>query len=148
VTAGAPWAGIDRTLLAIYVRWQTGANLRLFLNVSTEEQGRHTREDERHLWEPRRRFWLSLFAQSRPLEAWPAFSPEAEAAQVARQLVGRSDSRIEYGKQIGRSNNTSILLMRIAGARREWIVVEGSHSYKVHISDPSAGEAPKLFKDA
>jgi hypothetical protein len=141
---GAPWGGMDRALLDAYRSWLTGANLRLFLDVITLAEERFTRADERHMWEPRRKFWIRLFEQGRIREAWPAFSEEASA--IARDLLDRRHLRLDHGRQIGRSNNTSILIMRVAGARAEWIVVEGSHSYKVQIFDAKAAGVPKLYQ--
>ncbi|MBK5928455.1 EH signature domain-containing protein [Rhodobaculum claviforme] len=139
LSLGGPWGAIDRGLLETYRRWLTGANLRLFLDVITEAERRHTRADESHMWAPRRTFWLGLYEQGRIREAWPAFSPEA--ALVARNMLGRRNLRLDHGRQTGRSNNTSILIMRIG----DKVVVEGSHSYKVHIFCAAAGSAPPLY---
>lgn len=136
---GGPWGAMDRGLLETYRRWLTGANLRLFLDVITEAERRYTRAEESHMWAPRRKFWLGLYEQGRIREAWPAFSPEAEL--VARDVLGRRNLRLKHGRQTGRSNNTSILIMRIA----DKVVVEGSHNYKVHIFCASARSAPPLY---
>lgn len=138
-----PWGALDRGLLEIYRRWLAGTDLRLFLDVITEAELRYTRADERHMWEPRRKFWLGLYEQGRILEAWPAFSPEAGG--VADRRVAGRQLRLEYGRQWAR-RNLSILVMRVSGAKREFIVVEGSHSYKVHIFKARSRTAPKLYQ--
>ncbi|MBK45971.1 MAG: hypothetical protein CMN20_11825 [Roseovarius sp.] len=135
----APWGAMDRGVLEAYRRWLTGANLRLFLDVITEAERRYTRAEESHMWAPRRKFWLGLYEQGRIREAWPAFSPEA--ALVARDMLGRRNLRLDHGRQTGRSNNTSILIMRIG----DKVVVEGSHNYKVHVFCASARSAPSLY---
>jgi hypothetical protein len=139
LSLGGPWGAMDRGLLETYRRWLTGANLRLFLDVITEAERRYTRAEESHMWAPRRKFWLGLYEQGRIREAWPAFSPEA--SQVARDMLGRRNLRLEHGRQTGRSNNTSILIMRIG----DKLVVEGSHNYKVHVFCAAARSAPSLY---
>jgi hypothetical protein len=139
LSPGGPWGAMERGLLETYRRWLTGANLRLFLDVITEAERRYTRAEESHMWAPRRKFWLDLYEQGRIREAWPAFSPEATL--VARDMLGRRNLRLEYGRQTGRSNNTSILIMRIG----DKVVVEGSHNYKVHIFCAAARSKPTLY---
>ncbi len=140
LTMAAPWAAMDRGVLDTYRRWLTGANLRLFIDVITEAERLFTRAEEAQMWEPRRNFWLRLYEQGRIREAWPAFSPEA--AHVARERLGRRNVRLDHGHQTGRSNNTSILIMRIG----DKVVVEGSHNYKVHVFCASARSAPQLYE--
>lgn len=136
---GGPWGALDRGLLDTYRRWLTGANLRLFLDVITEAEERHTRADESHMWAPRREFWLGLYDKGWIAKAWPAFSPEA--SEVASRLLGRRGVRLDHAIQTGRNNNTSILIMRIGNK----VVVEGSHSYKVRIFCAADGSAPAMY---
>lgn len=53
--------------LAILMRWLTGENIRFFLDVVSAVE-------TSHMWEPRRKFWLSLYNQERIDAAWVAFS--------------------------------------------------------------------------
>lgn len=110
--------------------------MRLFLDVIS-------RVEDSHMWEPRRKFWLGLYEEGRISEAWVAFSFYAK--QVARQLAAEKDLQtMSFGEQVvgGGRNNTSLLIMRVGKA----IVVEGSHSYKVHVFRSSDPSAPALYR--
>jgi hypothetical protein len=137
IKRGFPWGTLDGSLLAVMMRWLTGENIRFFLDVVSAVE-------ESHMWAPRREFWLGLHDKRMIDEAWVAFSPLG--ARKARELRARSDSRVglAYGLQEagGNRSNTSLLILRIGNC----IVVEGSHSYKVHIFRGSNERAPKLFQ--
>ena len=95
------------------------------------------------MWEPRREFWLRLYEQGRILAAWVAFSEEAE--NYARQSLSSSgsDRALAFGSQVARGIrlNTSLLIMDLGSK----IVVEGSHSYKVHIFKKGSDRTPSLY---
>ncbi|PJN92859.1 hypothetical protein CNY89_25845, partial [Amaricoccus sp. HAR-UPW-R2A-40] len=108
-----------------------GENIRFFLDVSDDS-------GESHMWEPRRKFWLGLHEQDRIREAWVAFHPEAERV-ARRRPVGSS---LSFGKQVagGSRGDTSLLILEF----NDFIVVEGSHNYKVHVFDKHNVKTPKL----
>lgn len=137
IKRGFPWGTLDGSLLAVMMRWLTGENIRFFLDVVSAVE-------ESHMWAPRREFWLGLHDKRMIDEAWVAFSPLG--ARKARELGARSDSLVglAYGLQEagGNRSNTSLLILRIGNC----IVVEGSHSYKVHVFRGSNKRAPKLFQ--
>lgn len=137
IKRGFPWGTLDASLLAVMMRWLTGENIRFFLDVVSAVE-------ESHMWAPRREFWLGLHDKKMIDEAWVAFSPLG--ARKARELRARSDSRVDlaFGLQEagGSRTNTSLLILRIGNC----IVVEGSHSYKVHVFRGSNERAPKLFQ--
>jgi hypothetical protein len=135
-TRAFPWSSVSPPLMAIMMRWLTGENIRFFLDVVSEVE-------ESHMWAPRRAFWLGLHEKKMIDEAWVAFSPVAE--RKARELRARADNRasLAFGRQEARGGriHTSLLVLRIGNC----IVVEGSHSYKVHVFSASNERAPKLF---
>ena len=137
VDSGGPWAGVFATHLAVLMRWLTGENIRFFLDVVSAVE-------ESHMWEPRRKFWLSLHDQKRIDAAWVAFSRSA-ARHARRHLSSRgSRSLLSFGNQTagGSRIDTSLLILKIGNK----IVVEGSHSYKVHIFKQSNRNAPQLYR--
>jgi hypothetical protein len=137
IIRGSVWDRIAPASRATIMRWLTGENIRFFLDVVS-------RVEDSHMWEPRRKFWLSLHEQKKIDEAWVAFSPlgASEARGMIRGL-DRSKS-VAFGTQTagGTRANTSLLILKIGRC----IVVEGSHDYKVHVFDGRSRHCPKLFE--
>jgi hypothetical protein len=133
---GGAWAGISGATLNLFLRWITGANIEFFMDVVTQvEQSR--------MWIPRRRFWMQLYMEGRIDAAWVAFSERG--VTLANRLLyaqGRRD-RLEFGKQVARED-TSILILKSG----DKIIVEGSHSYRIHIFRETEPEAPKLYQNS
>ena len=130
----AAWSGVPTHLRAIIDRWLTGENIRFFLDVVSAVE-------ESHMWAPRERFWLGLHNQKRIDAAWVAFSKEGVA--YARRK-GADNRFLRFGRQEagGSRANTSLLILKIGSK----IVVEGSHSYKVHVFRDDHPKAPKLYE--
>ncbi|MER2268725.1 EH signature domain-containing protein [Methylobacterium oxalidis] len=137
VQRGGAWAGVASDRLAVIMRWLTGENIRFFMDVVSAVE-------DSHMWEPRRRFWLKLHAQRRIDAAWVAFSPSG--ALYARRMLASRGTRgvLNYGRQSagGARVNTSLLILK-SGSK---IIVEGSHSYKVHIFRDADPRAPTLYQ--
>lgn len=134
VQKGGVWSAVPEERMAVILRWLTGENIRFFLDVVSAVE-------DSHMWEPRRKFWLGLHTRGRINAAWVAFSPKAESE--ARRRAGAKGT-LRFGRQtavFGREN-TSLLILKIGRK----IVVEGSHSYKVHIFDESNSKAPRLYQ--
>lgn len=137
VRRGGAWAAIPPHHLAMLMRWLTGENIRFFLDVVSAVE-------ESHMWEPRRRFWLSLHEEKRIDAAWVAFS-ESGARHATRLLNSRSSGNtLGFGRQTagGSRVDTSLLILKVGNK----IVVEGSHNYKVHIFKEDSLRAPKLYR--
>lgn len=135
VQRGGVWSAVPDDRMAVILRWLTGENIRFFLDVVSEVE-------DSHMWEPRRRFWLGLHERSRIEAAWVAFSDSAE--REAKRRGAGSKGTLKFGLQTagGGRANTSLLVLKIGRK----IVIEGSHSYKVHIFDESNQRAPKLYQ--
>lgn len=129
------WSSVSDGLLAILLRWLTGANIRFFLEIVSAVE-------DSHMWAPREKFWLGLYQQRRIDSAWVAFS-DAGAALARRKAGARA---IPFGRQIagGSRSGTCLLILKI-GTK---IVVEGSSNYKIHIFDERNSRAPKLYQDS
>ncbi|MCW5714486.1 MAG: hypothetical protein KIT43_08260 [Bauldia sp.] len=137
VDRGGAWAGVDRPTMDTFLRWLTGENIRFFLDVVSEVE-------DSHMWEPRRKFWLGLHERGRVDAAWVAFDP-AGARLAHKRGTGRSGgATLRYGRQTaGGSRSTTSLLILKSGSK---IIVEGSHSYKIHIFNEDARGTPKLYQ--
>lgn len=137
VRRGGAWAGVASDRLAVIMRWLTGENIRFFMDVVSAVE-------DSHMWEPRRRFWLKLHAQRRIDAAWVAFS--SSGAEYARRVLASRGARgvLNYGRQSagGARANTSLLILK-SGSK---IIVEGSHSYKVHVFREADPRAPTLYQ--
>jgi hypothetical protein len=136
VMGGGAWAGVPPDCLAVIMCWLTGENIRFFLDVISAVE-------KSHMFPPRRKFWLSLHEEKRIDAAWVAFSDSGArfAANQTNSASGRSS--LSFGRQIARGvrKDTSLLILKIGSK----IVVEGSHSYKVHIFKESNPNAPALY---
>ncbi|MFG1319229.1 EH signature domain-containing protein [Xanthobacter autotrophicus] len=137
VNPGGVWAGVPQTQRDVILRWLTGKDIRFFLDVVSQVE-------DSHMWEPRRTFWLGLYEQKRIDAAWVAFS--RSGVELARRSLPRRDGvhTQSYGTQSagGGRSNTSLLILKVGSK----IVVEGSHSYKVHIFSAAHPAAPKLYQ--
>lgn len=137
VNPGGAWAGVPQAQRDVIMRWLTGKDIRFFLDVVSQVE-------DSHMWEPRRAFWLGLYKQKRIDAAWVAFS--RSGVEFARRSLPRRDGvhTQSYGTQTagGGRSNTSLLILKIGSK----IVVEGSHSYKVHIFSDSHPAAPRLYQ--
>jgi hypothetical protein len=126
------WAGVSPDHLGVLMRWLTGENIRFFLDVVSAVE-------KSHMWEPRRRFWLSLHEQKRIDAAWVALSYFG-ATHANNQLRSRgSGSTLSFGIARG---GRSLLILKIG----KKIVIEGSHNYRVHIFKESDPNAPELYQ--
>ncbi len=133
---GDPWFRIDKTNRTVFLRWLTGENLRLLFDAITDT-------NDNHMWVERREFYLWLHNQKRIDAAWVAFAPAGEN-QARRILEGAGHGGgLEFGRQVARGtrSNTSLLIAKIGSK----IVVDGSHSYKVHMFRDNDPIAPQLF---
>ncbi len=139
VHPGGAWAGVPRDLQDVMLRWLTGENIRFFMDIVSAVE-------DSHMWAPRRKFWLGLHEMGRIDAAWVAFS-RSGAELARRRLAGSSETnKLRYGIQTagGARAGTSLLILK-AGAK---IIVEGSHSYKVHIFRQTNPRAPVLYKSS
>lgn len=134
VHGGGAWAGVPPDHLVLLMRWLTGENIRFFLDVISAVE-------ESHMWKSRHDFWLSLHEQKRIDAAWVAFSDSG--AIHALKAKGRGKT-LGFGRQVagGNRKDTSLLILKIGRK----VVVEGSHSYKVHIFNANNRGAPELYK--
>ncbi|WP_237152182.1 EH signature domain-containing protein [Oryzibacter oryziterrae] len=131
---GAAWAGVKQEAIDIFLRWITGANIDFFMDVLSQVESSR-------MWAPRRRFWMQLYKQGRIDAAWVAFSGKGDLlAQKLMKLQGRR-SGLEFGRQVARAD-TSLLILKSGNK----IIVEGSHSYRIHIFRDGETEAPRLYQ--
>lgn len=140
LTKGGAWAAADKGAIETFISWQTGATLDAFLDIVSET----IKPEDSHMWADRRPFWEKLHEEGRIEAAWVAFSPAA--ARIAKTRAERSGigALRHFGRQVagGSRSDTSLLIMRINNTT----VVEGSHSYKVHVFPKNRKRIPKLFE--
>lgn len=122
---------------ATFIRWQTGATLRAFLDIVSLAE-------DSHMWGNRRPFWEGLYEQGYIQAAWVAFSKKAATIAVEKANATGDKSLRDFGRQVavGSRVDTSILILKINGMT----VVEGSHMYKVHVFPRYNHTVPELFK--
>ena len=141
--SGYPWHEVGKQEIEVFLRWLTGENLKLLFDAITDTM---TSRSEQRMWRARREFYLGLHDEKRIDAAWVAFS--SAGAQQARAILKNSGAGagMQFGRQTssGSRANTSILIAQVGRK----IIVDGSHSYKVHVFDRDDPKAPALFKDA
>lgn len=137
VSRGGIWGSVDDSCRNLIINWLTRENILFFLDVVSKVE-------DSHMWEPRRRFWLGLYNEGKITAAWVAFSDMASRKAKDMKSAMRDSSTLNFGNQTagGYRDNTSLLILQIG----KCIVIEGSHSYKVHIFKNNDEQAPKLFQ--
>lgn len=137
VSRGGIWGSVDEQCRNLIINWLTRENILFFLDVVSKVE-------DSHMWEPRREFWLGLYNQGKITAAWVAFS--SIASQKAKEMKGsmRDSSTLNFGVQtaLGNRDKTSLLILQIG----KCIVIEGSHSYKVHIFRSDNKHSPELYQ--
>lgn len=136
INPGGAWSGVPRSRLDTLLRWLTRRDISFFLDIVS-------RVEVSPMWEERRTFWLGLHEQGRIDAAWVALS--GAGVKLARKLVAQSPGLSNaFGEQTagGGRSNTSLLILQVGNR----IIVEGSHSYKVHIFSASQRTTPRLYQ--
>ncbi len=137
LAAQAVWSEVEEPEKAVMLRWLTGASIRVFLDVVSEVESSH-------MWAPRRAFWLDLYERKWIKDAWAAFCPAGE--RVARRKELREADRGDrwFGRQVagGPRSDTSLLILELDRC----LIVEGSHSYKVHVFRKNDPGIPRLHQ--
>lgn len=118
-------------------RWLAGKSMDALLRVITQAT-------DTSMWPPRHHFWKGLHERGVVTEAWVVLSPNA--AKIADYLHAQTGEETYKmaGRQTAKSRkDTCLLIMRVG----RYVVVEGSHDYRVHLFDANDPGAPKLYKD-
>ena len=137
ITPGGAWGQVHPHAVETFIRWQTGATLGAFMDIVSQAE-------DSHMWGDRRPFWEDLYEQGYIQSAWVAFSKKAAAIATKKANESGDKSLRNFGRQIagGGRVDTSLLILKINGMT----VVEGSHSYKVHVFPHDHRKTPKLFQ--
>ncbi len=131
------WAQIGKQYRRVMLKWLARKSMEaIFEIVSDAERG----TDQGHQWANRKRFWMGIYDQGRIDEAWVALG--SSAIPYAKSLFSRTGdpSFLSYGRQNGR-NDTCLLFMKLG----DKTVVEGSHSFRVHVFPTASRVTPTLY---
>ncbi|TPE47162.1 EH signature domain-containing protein [Amaricoccus solimangrovi] len=133
----AVWGEVGEPARSVMLRWLTGVSIRAFLDVVSESE-------PSHMWEPRRRFWLELYERKWIKDAWAAFCPAGELVARRRAVREAVPSGQWFGSQVagGSRSDTSLLILELDRC----VIVEGSHSYKVHVFKKDNPKTPRLHQ--
>ncbi len=131
------WSKVGQEYKRILLKWLARKSMEAIFEIVTRTEGG---SEQGHQWSKRKRFWMGVYDQGRIDEAWVALG--SKAVPHARDLYARTGdpSYISFGKQSTR-NDTCLLLMRI-GTKT---IVEGSHSFRVHVFPTSTRTTPELY---
>ncbi|MBD9508171.1 hypothetical protein IB277_13580 [Ensifer sp. ENS07] len=130
------WSLVSPPCRGVLVRWLAGASMDALLSVIT-------RSTANHMWPPRHDFWKGLFNRGLVDEAWVALSPFAAAIAESMFAKSANAASVVAGRQTSKARkDTCLLVMRIG----RYIVVEGSHDYRVHVFSDTDSRAPKLYQ--
>lgn len=131
------WALTSEASRQVLRRWLAGQSMDALLRIITQAT-------DSSMWPPRHHFWKGLHERGIVSEAWVVLSPEA--SKIAEYLHSRTGDEVYKmaGRQIAKSRkDTCLLVMRVG----RYLVVEGSHDYRVHLFDASDPSAPQLYRD-
>ena len=125
----------------VMLRWLAGRRLEAFIEVVSlaEDQGSHGSQ-----WANRRSFWMGLYEQGLIDEAWVAFTKPASAHAIKLFKKTGDLAYSHFGERVGARLDTCILIMHIG----RYVVVEGSHSFRIHVFTKTDSKAPKLYGDS
>jgi hypothetical protein len=133
------WKHVNPSCRRVLLRWLAGDSITAFMEVISAVE-----VDKPDTWRQRREFWTHLYDEGTVSEAWVALHPTAqEEAQRRFERTGNAALK-GFGQQSGGRRDTSLLIMR-AGDK---IIVEGSHTYRVHIFRDGALGCPQLYLSA
>lgn len=133
------WNLVDPACRGVLLRWLAGDSIVAFMEIISSVE-----LEKPETWQQRREFWTRLYDEGTVSEAWVALHPAAEAEALRRFDKTQDLSLKAFGKQSGKRRDTSLLIMQ-AGDR---IIVEGSHTYRVHIFEENALGRPQLYLGA
>ncbi|WP_312795977.1 EH signature domain-containing protein [Tianweitania sp.] len=131
------WPLVSAPHRRVIVRWLAGKSMDALLSIITKSTANH-------MWPPRHGFWKGLYEKGLIDEAWVALSPGA-IADAEKMFKSTGDPVYTMtSRQTAKSRrDTCLLIMRIG----PYTVLEGSHSYRLHVflsADPSA---PELYEE-
>jgi EH signature protein len=129
------WKLVPQSHVQVLLRWLAGQSMDALLKVIT-------RATSSGMWETRHHFWKGLYDRGMVDEAWVALS--SEAATIAGRMSESTGDAIfgMAGVQTSKKReDTCLLIMRIG----RYVVVEGSHDYRVHLFRQGDPKAPALY---
>ncbi|MCJ9751632.1 EH signature domain-containing protein [Neorhizobium sp. BETTINA12A] len=131
------WPLVSLPHRRVVIRWLAGQSMDALLSIITQST-------LNHMWPPRHSFWKGLYDKGLIDEAWVALSPSARAdAEAMFQKTGDPVYTMT-SKQVARTRkDTCLLIMRIG----RYTVLEGSHSYRLHVFHSTDQAAPELYED-
>lgn len=131
------WSMVDQAYRRIMLKWLARKSMEAIFDIVTRSEGG---SEQGHQWAKRKRFWMGVYDKGRIDEAWVALG--SKAVPHAKELYARTGdpSYISFGKQRTR-NDTCLLIMRI-GTKT---IVEGSHSFRVHVFPTPSRTTPELY---
>jgi hypothetical protein len=134
-----PWMVMSKEVEQVIMRWLTEADLIAFLDI-VERVIRY--ESDRHMWPARRKFWEEMWKQGHIQAAWVALSDAGK--REAKRIATETDSKglLAFGDVLGDTHRCFLFLK--CGNK---VVVEGSHSFKVHIYDEKQETCPQLYQE-
>lgn len=132
------WARVGEDGKRVVLRWLAGQRMEAFLEVVSRSE---EKQEAGSQWPVRRRFWMGLYDEGRIDEAWPSFGGDAAVIADSLARTTGDPAYAAYGRQIKRKD-TSLLFMRIG----KFIVVEGSHNFRVHVFRQDSPESPRLYE--
>ncbi|TCU13746.1 EH signature domain-containing protein [Rhizobium sullae] len=134
------WSLVSPDSRKVVVRWLAGQSMDALLSIITRVTTKN------HMWEPRHRFWKGLYDRGLIEEAWIALS--REAISISDELLKNTQnpiySMVSRQTARGERKDTCLLIMRI----QRFIILEGSHDYRVHVFDQNDPHAPKFYEEA
>lgn len=131
------WSLVGQDYRRILLKWLARKSMEAIFEIVTRaERG----SEQGQQWAKRKRYWMGVYDRGRIDEAWVALG--SKAVPHAEDLYARTGdpSYMSFGKQSTR-NDTCLLIMRI-GTKT---IVEGSHSFRVHVFPTSTRNTPELY---
>lgn len=131
------WSMVGQPYRRILLKWLARKSMEAIFDIVTRAEGG---SEQGHQWANRKRFWMGVYDKGRIEEAWVALG--SKAVPHAKELYARTGdpSYMSFGHQ-GTRSDTCLLMMKIGSKT----VVEGSHSFRVHIFPTATRATPELY---
>lgn len=131
------WSRVSERSKKLVIKWLAGKSMDALLSIVTSSTANH-------MWPPRHDFWKGLYDRGLIEDAWIALSPAASKdAEYMFQTTHDAIYTMAGRQTSAKRRETCLLIMKVG----KYIVIEGSHDYRVHLFPFNERSNSLLYRD-